>query len=236
MTEEIREKLLEYPINYVAKHKTTTFYITLDPDLRESIADQLIEFMRPLLASSNDLTEGEKVRVIYETLSKSIDYDHTKYKEGQGVHRYTYAGSIISGKAVCFGIAQLFEILCSALGLQVETVIGYGGDPARDGGKHAWNIVWVDGIPYHVDLTWDLRKNVSIRGYFKYYLKSDAFMKANDHQWLEERHPACNRDMPRTGISKIPPAAVHHLCHKFKTMRRNLTAVVEQGGKEYATL
>ncbi len=224
MTTALREHLEEVPIQYPKTHLRETFYITLEPEVRLQLTALLPKLLTQLYKAGRHMGEDTKVRLIYESLSRLMVYDHTEYPENKGMLRYTYAGGITTGKAVCMGVAELFTMVASAMALPVETVVGYGGDPARSGGLHAWNIVWLHDIPYHVDLTWDLSDNVRIRGGFKYYLKSDAYMAANDHTWLPERYPHCPRCMPEREIPKIPPQAVALLCAEFENIRRAIQA------------
>ena len=223
MNETIKEKLLQVSDDYTQYHLRRTFYDTLTPRERDKLADDLLRFLNPIVMAGALLTEDEKVRMLYETLSRCLRYDHSDDTADTSRLRYTYAGGIANGKAVCMGIAELYTLLGNALGLEVQTVIGYGGDPAHKGGLHAWNLVWLrDGsrrIPYHIDLTWDLADNAAIRG-FRYYLKSDAFMRDHDHTWLEDRYPPCPENRSGKQIPKIPPAAIQFLSEQFRTLQR----------------
>ncbi len=222
MNEKVRKELEEIPLSYPEDHLSDTYYCLLSPQCRDQVAQHLLRFIKPLYQIKK-LSEDEKARIIYETISRCMVYDHS----GKGMERYTYMGGLIHCKAVCMGIAELFTLLGSALGLKVITVIGYGGDPARSGGLHAWNQVWIDSIPYHVDLTWDLSDNYHARGgYFKFYLKSDDYMENHDHQWLRERYVKCPRDKPEFEIPRINPDAIQLLCQKFQQMRRSLAASI----------
>lgn len=59
---------------------------------------------------------------------------------------------LVDGHAVCSGYAKAFQTLCAKLGIRAGRVHGIKLD---GGGPHEWNIVWVDGDPYHMDVTWD---------------------------------------------------------------------------------
>lgn len=223
MTDHVTEELRQVSTSYPADNLRQTYYLLLDPREREELADRLTRFVRPLRMVCQHLTEDETARLLYETLSECLCYDDSPLSEGDGFLRFTYAGGIATGRAVCMGIAELYTLLGTALGLRVETVIGYGGDPARKGGLHAWNILWLqDGdtvSPYHMDLTWDLAAYAKVRG-FRYYLKSDAYMERHDHQWLKDRYPRCPRSRSVFRIPVIPAAARDRLCEEFKKMRR----------------
>ena len=53
-------------------------------------------------------------------------------------------------EAVCAGTACAFKLLCNRVGL--PSIVVLGKIPA---GRHAWNLVRVNGKLYHVDCTWD---------------------------------------------------------------------------------
>ena len=59
---------------------------------------------------------------------------------------------LVDGNAVCSGYAKAFQVVAGKLGIQAARVHGI----KLDGGvPHEWNIVYVDGEPYHLDVTWD---------------------------------------------------------------------------------
>ena len=56
---------------------------------------------------------------------------------------------------VCAGYADTFKFLCDMAGLPCITVCGKGFDrDGMNGDLHAWNMIWIDGSPYWVDVTW----------------------------------------------------------------------------------
>ena len=59
---------------------------------------------------------------------------------------------LVDGCAVCSGYAKAFQTVAAMLGIRSRRVTGIKLD---GGGPHEWNIVWVDGEPYHLDVTWD---------------------------------------------------------------------------------
>ena len=59
---------------------------------------------------------------------------------------------------VCEGYAKLFKVLCDAYDIPCTIVTGdamtySGGESTREG--HMWNNVYIDGVPYILDCTWD---------------------------------------------------------------------------------
>ncbi len=59
---------------------------------------------------------------------------------------------LVDGNAVCSGYAKAFQVVAEKLGIRAGRVQGI---KLNGGGPHEWNIVYVDGEPYHLDITWD---------------------------------------------------------------------------------
>ncbi|MDO4976410.1 MAG: hypothetical protein Q4E53_04020 [Eubacteriales bacterium] len=57
-------------------------------------------------------------------------------------------GCLVNQLAVCEGYSEAMQVLCNAAGIKCIMVAG-------NGGTHEWNIVYLDGVPYQIDLTWD---------------------------------------------------------------------------------
>ena len=62
------------------------------------------------------------------------------------------------------------------------------------GEPHAWNIVWVEGVPYHLDATWDdpagVRKSPDAVGY-EYFLLPEAYI-TKTHSFILSDYPYCD--------------------------------------------
>lgn len=118
-------------------------------------------------------TKIEKVRAIYSWIANAIEYDpnesdkfnYSYYdeedrKKKEASYQKKLSTRVISqGKAVCEGYAVLFHTLCSLMNINSKVVNGSSKTTVSDIGKryysdHAWNIVWLDDIPYLVDVTW----------------------------------------------------------------------------------
>ena len=98
-------------------------------------------------------TPYEACSTIYDYITRHVSYDYaglrTIYDGIEGNDNYgifTAYGAIVNGKAVCQGFATLFYAICREIGLPVRIMTSE---------NHAWNIVQLDGLWYHVDSTWD---------------------------------------------------------------------------------
>ncbi len=86
----------------------------------------------------------EKVRLVHDYI-----ISNTEYKNRDDERDHNVLGPLLDGYAVCEGYAKAFDLFMYAMDIDCILVTGEAREP------HAWNIVWIDGIPYHVDLTWD---------------------------------------------------------------------------------
>ncbi len=67
----------------------------------------------------------------------------------------TAYGVLVDGEASCEGYAKAAKLLLDACG--VDNYLVCGTAMREDGSKegHMWNIVFIDGKPYNLDVTWD---------------------------------------------------------------------------------
>jgi hypothetical protein len=95
-------------------------------------------------------TDYEKVRYVYETLIRQVDYDQT-VKNSQNI-----ISTFVRKKTVCQGYAYGMQYLLGKLGVDCTTVEGMAYSR-----NHAWNLVRMDGEYYYVDTTWGNSQFVS---------------------------------------------------------------------------
>ena len=86
----------------------------------------------------------EKYRYLAQELSERADYDYS-----MSLPAIAAPYGIVTGKMICQGYAEAYQYLCQRAGLWCHTVSG-----ASEGMSHAWNLIWLDGGTYHVDVTW----------------------------------------------------------------------------------
>ncbi|CAL6049974.1 Transglutaminase-like_superfamily protein [Hexamita inflata] len=77
------------------------------------------------------------------------------YKQSSNQNAYDIIGALVQRQCVCQGFACAFKYLCDIFGLKSIVVFGLGlNEP------HAWNIIQIDNIYYHVDPTWNGTTNL----------------------------------------------------------------------------
>ena len=84
----------------------------------------------------------EKERAIFEYMYGTISYnDDGSAEEGNII------GPLLLQRGVCEGISKLFAVLCHRFGIPCILVFGQ---------NHMWNMVNINGVSAHVDVTWGI--------------------------------------------------------------------------------
>lgn len=138
---------------YILKGKVVlTFYKPID-EIKNEIksVDDYIE--RELNKLEEDLSDLDKVKKIHDLILAEIDYvnnlDQVSYSEGgsKSIDLHTAFAAVETGQTVCTGYSKLFMEFLDELGVPNITLTG------RTNVSHMWNLVYLDGLWYHFDLT-----------------------------------------------------------------------------------
>lgn len=97
---------------------------------------------------NNNMPPKEKIRVIHDYIINHTEYDKLKYenKNDDTYKSNTAYGVLNEGYGTCNGYADAMEIF-----LDKMNIINY----KISNEEHIWNLVYLDGKWYHLDLTWD---------------------------------------------------------------------------------
>ena len=95
------------------------------------------------LIDNDNLSEAEKALIVHDRIATTTDYDK-ELKQISG----TLYGVLVDHKGVCQGYAEAYSVALDRLG--IENYLEFSTELC-----HIWNIVVLDGEPYHVDITWD---------------------------------------------------------------------------------
>jgi len=170
-----------YQTNNLLKIEFTAKYLTTKA--QEIYVDENVKTILASILKIN-MTDDEKLFAIHQYIIDNVTYD-------KSLTKYTAYNALYDGTAVCQGYSLLMDKMLENAG--IRSIIIDGSIPE---GTHAWNLVSLDGVWYHVDATNDDENNN------KYYLKTDAFMKANAYKWDSSLFPSASTDY------KDPPARV----------------------------
>lgn len=154
--------------------KGRNYIFTFEDSIRlgkyaEKISNEL------LLSKKDDM---KKAVAIYDYLTKTVTYAETG-------NAHDAWGALIDKKAVCEGISYAFCLLAKKCGLNSTVVSGM-----LKGQPHAWNMVSVDGFPYHVDITSNLDSKNNNASNYDYIFLKDSDLK--EYEWNRNVYPVCN--------------------------------------------
>lgn len=97
---------------------------------------------------TNSMPPREKIKIIHDYIIDNTEYDKLKYenKDDTTYKSNTAYGVLIEGYGTCNGYADAMAIFLDKL-----NIINY----KISNDEHIWNLVYLDGNWYHLDLTWD---------------------------------------------------------------------------------
>ncbi len=124
-------------------------------------ADILLEGIE----GNDNLTELEKALLLHDRLAIWNEYDTENYEQNTiPLISHTAYGALVNRISVCDGYAKAYIFLLNRVGVRAEYI-------SSDMLVHAWNIVFINDIPYHVDITWD-DSDEPTRVYHENFLRS----------------------------------------------------------------
>ncbi|MCD8336512.1 MAG: hypothetical protein LUD18_04405 [Lachnospiraceae bacterium] len=126
-------------------------------------------------------SDSEKVRRIHDYFCLNIMYDREALHSQQLnwlIASHSIIGVFAKKRAVCEGISKAVKLLLNTA--NVKCIVVNGNAELEENIPHMWNIVKIDGVPYHLDVTWDLANSKDGRICYDYYCLSDALIQS-DH-------------------------------------------------------
>lgn len=123
---------------------------------------------------TNSTPTKEKIKIIHDYIIDNTEYDKLKYenKEDTTYKSNTAYGVLIEGYGTCNGYADAMAIFLNKM-----NIINY----KISNNEHIWNLVYIDGNWYHLDLTWDdpiSDMNINRDTYF--LITTETLEKLND--------------------------------------------------------
>lgn len=146
----------------------------------------------------NSLSDDEKIKAVYDYVTKTVDYDYAGVNEASSHSAYA---ALANKKAVCQGYSTLvYRLLCEC-GIQTRIITGKSQNQ-----NHAWNIVRLNGQWYNLDATWDSNFDGNDQKYM-YFLKGSS--EFTDHVRDQEFQTAeflAKYPMSAASYAKYQPA------------------------------
>lgn len=149
------------------------------------------------LAGQLQLTEGtdyEKVIKVHDWICRNVHYDFLgadMSNPARVISAHNIIGVFAQRRAQCEGIAKAAKVLLNAV--DVKCIVATGvANKGENSTPHAWNIVNVDGNPYHMDVTWDIGGIVESSNQIPYdYFNINDAMISKTHK-ADDKLPLCN--------------------------------------------
>lgn len=113
----------------------------------------------------SDYDDAHKLKYIHDYLVDNIVYD-SESSDCDNIF-----GALIRHRTHCQGFSKAMSYFCDKLSIPSLIITGEAG-----GGGHMWNMVELDNIWYHLDVTWD-DPDCGKRSSTNYFLISDSKIK-----------------------------------------------------------
>lgn len=139
------------------------------------------------------MDDFEKVRILYEKMVLSVEYDFDASESD--MEAFSALGALCNNKAKCEGISKAFKLLLNAADIKCLVVNGEAESPMRAGDdRHAWNIVKIGDTSFHVDVTWAIADDGKSDGVsFDYFGLNDEQIQKDHFGYCNT--PECKSDM-----------------------------------------
>ena len=142
-----------------------------------------------ITANLSGKSDVEKEIEIHNFFCRNIYYDNSFVASS-----FECVGPLLFGKGVCEGVSKAVKLLCDfsdiesllvcGKSMQQQNAITFSSD------LHAWNIVKIEGLYHHLDVTFDL--TIQALGIVRYdYLNLSDIEISRDHKILSFPIPEC---------------------------------------------
>ncbi|WP_158095134.1 Ig-like domain-containing protein [Gottfriedia luciferensis] len=187
--------LKSYSYSGTSKTVNYTFSYWESLDQTNAVSAKVTEVLSTIITPN--MNDFQKEKAIHDWIETNVSYDTTL------VQHSAYAGLFGNKKTVCQGYALITYKMLKEAGIENKIVEGMAGAT-----PHAWNIVKIDGIWYHLDTTWDDPvPDIAGRVIFDHFNLTDNQIKAV-HTWTKI-YPSATTSFETTLNDKIITDAVN---------------------------
>ncbi|MDN4603971.1 MULTISPECIES: transglutaminase domain-containing protein [Paenibacillus] len=165
---------------FSSEHFSITFSITYFETAEQAAYVDQVARKTVSEITTPQMDEHQKVKVIHDWIVSKLEYDYD-------LNQYSaYAGLVDPYKTVCQGYSLLASKMFDYAGIKNKIIFGYLKNNEKT--THSWNLVQLDDLWYHVDLTWDDTSNS-----YTYYNLTDEQIKLS-RTWNPEYYPAASSE------------------------------------------
>ena len=183
------------PLNKIRKSVVNTALVTLPK--KSTISQIKMNLAMKSAKTLYSFNDAECAYFIYKWIAENIAYDC--YGMNHGQKDQGEIATYNNGKGLYSGISLLFKEMCKNLGLDAESIIGYGKpdvyyDELSFSSNHAWNVVKIEKSYYLVDVIWGAgscskdNKDIYVKSFNDYYFcpRPEAFIRRHlpeENKW-----------------------------------------------------
>ncbi len=145
----------DVPIRYYIKSIEPYYHFTLDQYNDRNNAYKAVAASMVVDLKNSNLTDLEKALILHDRLAIHCEYDYENYQKYIADNNYQIPpdslnmyGALVNKTAVCQGYAKSYQYMLGLLGIDSRLCVS-------EELNHMWNIVTIDGVEYHVDVTHD---------------------------------------------------------------------------------
>lgn len=158
-------------------YDTLLLRFTLNQEERQAAIAELnavVETIRKNCPSTTDEYVIEKY--FHDYLLSHCTYDETAAEGDSLTHENAYSayGALVQGSAVCEGYAKAMQLLLQQASIPATVVMGTAADAPE---AHMWNLVYINGAYYYLDVTWDDNEDIPQYAYFN--ITSDDLQRSH---------------------------------------------------------
>ena len=167
------------------------------PDFDEALHQELYDSAVSVLEdiTNSEMSDREIAAAVHDYLVMNTIYEDDAETSDQIDYLATAHSILIQNQGQCQGYAEAYTLMLTLSGVECRIVSGSALDQSAKYQPHAWNQVKIDGVWYHVDVTWDDPiPDTGNQVISTYLLRSDEFFD-RDHDW-SDLFPYCPEDDP----------------------------------------
>jgi len=146
---------------------------------------------------SPNMSSYERIKALHDFIVATFSYD-TSVSESYDKASVSPYSMTRRGEGICGAYSGLMYQLLNAAGYRCRILLKDTFARADDSiDAHAWNLVEIDGVWYHIDATWDDPVSDDGSDYMlhDFFLKSDVHMRRT-HSWEKSAYPPAPSSFP----------------------------------------
>ncbi len=161
-------------------------YLYAKPE-SDAMLGKLEQKREQVLRGYTGTSAAQATEYVHDWLAENVRYDYAAVQTQAVPDATTIVGGLLKEYAVCEGIAKTVRYLLEPLGVEALVVSGEAdvpeGNTGMDGRRHCWNLNRIEGVFYHMDVTWDLKEVTPLNTVMHTFCNVDDGTIIINHDW-----------------------------------------------------